>query len=65
MTTSGTVITSREAAPILGVSDRYVRRLAAEGKLPTAVETPWGRLFARSEVEHLAAERAGRAPRSP
>lgn len=58
MTTTGSLITSREVAPLIGVSERYVRLLAARGRLATAVETPWGRLFERAEVERLATERA-------
>jgi len=57
MTDIGTLITSREAAPLLEVSERYVRLLAADGRLVAAIETPWGRLFERAEVKRLAAER--------
>lgn len=60
MTAGGNLITSREAAPLLGVSERYVRLLAARGHLAAAIETPWGRLFERTEVERLAAERSRR-----
>lgn len=46
-----------EAARVLGMSPQNVKRLAAEGKLPAEL-TPLGRLFKRSDVERLAAERA-------
>jgi excisionase family DNA binding protein len=57
MTATGTLVTTSEAAPLLGVTERYVRLLAAEGRLVAAIKTPWGRLFERAEVERLAAER--------
>jgi len=49
-----------DAAKVLGLSADMVRLLARDGRLPTAAQTIRGvRLFRRSEVEMLAAERAG------
>ena len=44
------------ASRILNLSVARVRQLALEGRIP-AIETPIGRLFDRTELERLAAER--------
>jgi excisionase family DNA binding protein len=55
------LLTPADAAHILGLSVDMVRILAAEGQLPTAIQTARGaRLFRREDVEELAAARAGR-----
>jgi excisionase family DNA binding protein len=52
------LLTSADAARILGVVPATVRQLEKGGKLP-AQRTPGGvRLFRRSDVERLARERA-------
>ena len=56
------LMTTVDAARILGLSSDMVRLLAREGRLKAAVQTVRGvRLFRRSEVERLAAERAQQA----
>ena len=51
------LITTNDAAVILGVTPSSVRRLAAEGKLPTAKEISGIRLFLRGAIERVAARR--------
>ncbi len=53
------LVSSAEAAVILGCRSHNVRRLAREGRLRPAVVARIGRLFRRSDVEKLAAERRG------
>ena len=45
-----------QASHILELSTERVRQLAASGELPS-LETPLGRLFARTDVERLAERR--------
>lgn len=57
-------ILPREAAAILGKSERWVHDLANDGKLPVAKEEPYGkarkrRWFNRSDVEAYAAQQRG------
>lgn len=55
------LIGTQEAAAILGVSHRTVKRLAQKGKLAHAVKMPGetgAYLFNRADVEALAAEAA-------
>ena len=59
------LLTTTEAAPLLGVTDRRVRQLAEAGLLRAAIDTPWGRLFDRAEIERLAAERKARGAQEP
>jgi hypothetical protein len=58
------LLTTADAARILGLSPDMVRLLARDRRLPVAAETVRGvRLFRRDAVDALAAERAGeRAP---
>jgi len=57
------LLTATEAAAVLGLTSRRVAQLASAGQLEAAMLTPWGRLFARAEVERLARVRAeARAP---
>lgn len=58
------LLTTADAARLLGLSADMVRLLARDGRLPAAAETVRGvRLFRRDDVDALAAERAGeRAP---
>ncbi len=52
------LLTPADAARVLGVVPATVRQMAISGKLPPAVMTESGmRLFRRSDVERLAAER--------
>ncbi len=58
------LILPREAATILGRSERWVHDLADAGKLPIAKEEPYGkarkrRWFNRSDVEAYAAQARG------
>ena len=58
MTQSGTMVTSAQAAEILGKSVRTVHRMAFEGQLDVVAKLPgltgaW--LFNRADVERLAA----------
>ncbi len=54
------LLTTADAARILGLSADMVRLLAREGRLPAVAETVRGlRLFRQEDVEALAAERAG------
>lgn len=54
------ILTVRDAAKILGVSDQMVRRYERQGRI-RAMRTAGGwRLFLRSDVVAFAAERAGR-----
>lgn len=48
------MVTSREAAEILGVSVPTVGRWARSGRLKVAVKLPLATLFLRSEVETMA-----------
>jgi CheY-like chemotaxis protein len=58
------LLSAMDAGKILGISADMVRLLARDGRLPAAAQTVRGlRLFRRSEVEHLAAERAGQTRR--
>jgi excisionase family DNA binding protein len=50
-------VSSLEAAQILHCSADNVRRLAREGRLRPIMTTRAGRVFARRDVERLAAER--------
>ena len=50
-------VSSLEAAQILHCSADNVRRLAREGRLRPIITTRAGRVFARRDVERLAAER--------
>jgi len=59
------LLTSPEAAAVLGVGPRRARQLAEAGVLRPAIVTPWGRLFERTEVERLAAERGASRPPEP
>lgn len=55
------LIGTQEAAEILGTSPRTVKRFAADGTLPHKQKMPGDTgayLFARREVERLAAKRA-------
>ncbi len=53
-----TLLTTLDASRILGVTPDMARKLARDGKLTAAVETPTGqRLFKQSTVEQLAMER--------
>jgi hypothetical protein len=54
------LLSSADAAKILGLSSDMVRLLARDGRLSVAAESVRGvRLFRKSDVEALAAERAG------
>jgi excisionase family DNA binding protein len=53
------LISTGHAARIIGVSRTYVRRLAADGRLP-AFETELGRLLDARAVEQFARERRER-----
>ncbi len=58
------LILPREAATILGRSERWVHDLAKRGKLPIAKEEPYGdarirRWFRRTDVEAYAAQQRG------
>ncbi len=58
------LILPREAATILGCSERWVHDLADDGKLPIAKEEPYGkkrmrRWFSRTDVETYAAQQRG------
>jgi excisionase family DNA binding protein len=56
------LLSTADAAKILGLSADMVRLLAREGRLQPAAQTTRGlRLFRREDVEELAAERAGTA----
>ncbi len=65
------LMTTGEAARVLGLSTDMVRLLERDGRLPSRRTTNGLRLFRRGEVEKLAAERAraaasrGSAPSSP
>lgn len=50
-------ITSKEAAAILHVSDRQVRRMAERGKLEVKQVSPRVKLFDKRDVESYAARR--------
>jgi hypothetical protein len=57
---SENLLTSVDAARILGLSSDMVRVLAREGRLLAAVASVRGvRMFRKADVEALAAERAG------
>lgn len=49
-------VSPAQAARILGVTTARVRQLALAGRLPFT-QTPMGRIFAREEIERLAASR--------
>jgi len=50
-------LSTYEAAQILQCSSENVRLLARSGRLPIAIQTRAGRLFLRTAVERLAAQR--------
>ncbi len=57
------LLTTGDTARILDLTPRYVQDLECKGKLP-AMRTARGmRLFKRSDVERLAAERAAQGKR--
>lgn len=63
MEQSQSLILPREAAQILGRTERWVHDLADNGKLPVAKEEPYGktrkrRWFKRADVEAYKAEHA-------
>jgi excisionase family DNA binding protein len=51
------LLTSLEVAQLLNCSPDNIRKLAREGRLRPAITTRAGRLFARRDIEALAAER--------
>lgn len=53
------LLTTAQAARVLGVSDVYVRSLLRSKRLPS-ISTPLGRLIRPSDVECLAQTRASR-----
>ena len=53
-----THLSTYEAAQVLDCSPENVRLLARSGRLPIAIQTRAGRLFLRTAVERLAAQRA-------
>ncbi len=55
---SGEWVTSTEAASILGRTRWTVARLVLRGELTPRQTTPLGHLFARADVEALAARRS-------
>jgi excisionase family DNA binding protein len=57
------LLTPLDAARVLGISPETVRALSNAGRLPTLRTVSGRRLFRRSEVERLAAEREHVAPR--
>lgn len=62
MTDPGELLTSTQAAAILGVSARTIQRRVKAGLLVPAARVPAGHhgtyLFRRADIEALAAERA-------
>lgn len=57
------LVSTAEAAEILGVDVSTVNRWAADGRLPEAMRAPGARrprIFSRTQVEALKAERAAR-----
>jgi Helix-turn-helix domain len=59
LTTADDLILPREAAQIIGKTERWVHRLADQGKLPIAKEEAYGkgrkrRWFRRADVEAYA-----------
>lgn len=52
----GSVLTTSEAARLLGLSSMHTIRLARSGQLEV-IPTPLGRLYQRDDVERLATER--------
>ncbi len=56
MTETSALISTGQAARLIGVSEQSIRQWAASGRLPATV-TPLGRLFDRAAVAALAAER--------
>lgn len=54
------LVTSGEAARILGVSQVTVGTMAEDGRLPVALVVSGMRVFRVEDVERLAAERAER-----
>jgi len=64
MAKSDPLLTTLDAARILGLTTRAVRDVAREGKLVADEQTPTGqRLFRRSTVEKLASERKANPPK--
>lgn len=61
------LMTTGEAARVLGLSADMVRWLERDGRLPAQRTTNGIRLFRRGDVERLAADRTrlGGSPRSP
>ena len=53
-----TLLTTGQAARLLGISPTRVHQLIQAGKLEPAQRTPLGMLFDRAVIEKLAAERA-------
>jgi excisionase family DNA binding protein len=51
------LITTGEAARLLGVTPRRVRQIVAAGRLAPVFATPLGRLYSPQEVERLRRER--------
>jgi excisionase family DNA binding protein len=56
------LITTREAAELLGVRPRMVRRLIEQGHLAPVPVGTWEHLYERAEVEALAAARRAHPP---
>ena len=63
MTTIPTIITCREAAQLLGVGPREVRRLVALGRLEAAPVDSYQHLFLAADVEALAEARRLNPPK--
>ncbi len=55
------LLTTGDAARLLDVSSEHLRRMEARGVIESVARTRSGRLFSRTEVEALAAERAEKA----
>lgn len=56
------VLSTLEAAELIGCGPDNVRRLAREGRLRAVISTRAGRLFARADVLRLKQERQARQP---
>ena len=53
-------VSTNEAARLLDLVPDSIRVMARQGRLDVAIETSAGRLYLRSDVERLAAERQRR-----
>ncbi len=63
-TSPNDLLNTTDAAQVLGLSSDHMRRLSNEGRIPAMRTVAGHRLFKRSDLEELAAERRRNPPQA-